>query len=91
MIYRLRWDGGSIPIGISFVPILHTGAPGAPASTHSTVRVLEAIGFFYGLGVLIVFFAATASGRLSVRSLTDLHVAERSLDQNASALNTRIA
>ena len=49
------------------------------------MRVLEAIGFFYGLGVVIVFFAATASGRLSVRSLADIHLAQRELDEEAGA------
>jgi hypothetical protein len=73
--------GGWFAIGTSFVPIIHTGAVGVPAGGHATLRVLETIGFFPGLGVVIVFFAATASGRLSVRSLADIHVAQRELDQ----------
>jgi hypothetical protein len=77
--------GAWFAIGTSFVPIFHTGTVGTPASSHSTLRVLEAIGFFYGLGVVIVFFAATASGRLSVRSLADIHLAQRELDEEAGA------
>jgi hypothetical protein len=77
--------GAWFAVGTSFVPIFHTGAVGAPAGDHATVRVLEAIGFFYGLGVVIVFFAATASGRLSVRSLADIHLAQRELDDEARA------
>ena len=72
--------GAWFAIGMSFEPIFHTGAIGAPAGSNSTLRVLEAIGFFHGLGVVIVFFAATASGRLSVRSLADIHRAQRALD-----------
>jgi hypothetical protein len=77
--------GAWFAIGISFVPILHTGVVGAPTGAHPALRVVEAIGFFYGLGVVIVFFAGTASGRLSVRSLSDLHVAGRNLDEETSA------
>ena len=77
--------GAWFAIGISFVPLLHTGNTGAPASSHTAVRVLEAVGFFYGLGVVIVFFAATASGRLSVRSLADIHLAQRELDDELGA------
>lgn len=73
--------GAWFAIGSSFVPIIHTGAVGTPAGSHATLRVLETIGFFPGLGVVVVFFAATASGRLSVRSLADIHVAQRELDQ----------
>jgi hypothetical protein len=77
--------GAWFAIGTSFVPIFHTGSVGTPAASHATLRVLEAIGYFYGLGVVIVFFAATASGRLSVRSLADIHVAQRELDEEAGA------
>ena len=77
--------GAWFAIGTSFVPIFHTGNVGIPASSHAALRVLEALGFFYGLGVVIVFFAATASGRLSVRSLADIHLAQRELDEELGA------
>jgi hypothetical protein len=77
--------GAWFAIGISLVPVLHTGTVGAPASGRAALRVLEALGFFYGLGVVIVFFAATAFGRLSVRSLADIHVAQRTLDEERGA------
>src|SRR5260370_12696447 len=44
----------------------HLGVPGAPAGISVTRRVLEELGFFTGLGVVIVFFAALALGRCSV-------------------------
>ena len=77
--------GAWFAIGTSFVPLLHTGNTGAPTSSHTALRVLEALGFLYGLGVVIVFFAATASGRLSVRSLADIHLAQRELDEELGA------
>jgi hypothetical protein len=47
----------------------HLGAPGGPAGTSVTRRVLEELGFFTGLGALIVFFAALALGRRSVATV----------------------
>ncbi|HEX9541113.1 MAG TPA: hypothetical protein VGA04_23350 [Streptosporangiaceae bacterium] len=44
----------------------HLGVPGAPAGFSVTRRVVEELGFFTGLGVVIVFFAALALGRCSV-------------------------
>jgi hypothetical protein len=39
--------------------------PGVPASTASLRQFLEGMGFFTGIGVLIVFFAALALGRFA--------------------------
>jgi hypothetical protein len=44
----------------------HIGVPGAPAGISVTRVVLEELGFFTGLGAVIVFFAALALGRCSV-------------------------
>ena len=49
----------------------HLGVPGAPAGISVTRRVLEELGFFTGLGVVIVFFAALALGRCSVAVFQD--------------------
>jgi hypothetical protein len=40
--------------------------PGAPVGGSAVTSVIEEIGFFTGLGVVIVFLAATALGRFSV-------------------------
>jgi hypothetical protein len=58
------------------VPILHiiqpSTGPGAPATVANsmfhpaTMHLLESLGFFYGLGVAIVFFGALALGRAGV-------------------------
>jgi len=44
----------------------HLGVPGAPVGISVTRLVLEELGFFTGLGTVIVFFAALALGRCSV-------------------------
>jgi MFS family permease len=41
-----------------------------------TLQVFELLGYFLALGVLIVYFAAAALGRLSVRSVRDIELEE---------------
>lgn len=47
----------------------HLGGPGGPAGTSVTRQVPEELGFFTGLGPLIVFFAALALGRRSMTTV----------------------
>jgi hypothetical protein len=42
-----------------------------------TLQVFELLGYFLALGALILYFAATALGRLSVRSVRDIELEER--------------
>lgn len=53
------------------------GAAGSPASAATTQATLEEIGFFIGLGVVIVFLAALGLGRHSVISVKDVDQASR--------------
>jgi MFS family permease len=53
-------------------------SPGTPVG-GTTMRALEQIGFFTGLGVLIVAMAAVALGRFSVISVRDAKRAERAV------------
>jgi hypothetical protein len=76
--------GAWFVVGQSLVPVLHTGDVGSPASDRAGVRVLETLAFFDGLGVLIVFFAAAAFGRLSVSSQADIRFAQRSVESEES-------
>ena len=55
----------------------HLGVPGAPAGISVTRVVLEELGFFTGLGAVIVFFAALALGRCSVAAFQDMGAAAR--------------
>ncbi|MBF6150432.1 hypothetical protein IU505_34615, partial [Nocardia nova] len=41
--------------------------------------------YFYGLGALILFFAAASLGRLSVRSAREIAFARREVDTRAAA------
>jgi hypothetical protein len=58
--------------------------PGTPVG-GTTTRALEQIGFFTGLGVLIVAMAAMALGRFSVISVRDAKRAERAVPSKTGA------
>jgi hypothetical protein len=58
-----------------------TGQAGVPAPGNILGNAMVAIGFFYGLGAVILFLAALALGRLSVVGVRDARIAE------ANALN----
>ncbi len=53
------------------------GSLGQPIGSSSGQRVAETLSFFYGLGAVILYLAATAFGRLSVVTVRDLRIAER--------------
>ncbi|MGH3318830.1 MAG: hypothetical protein ACRDN9_01400 [Streptosporangiaceae bacterium] len=53
-----------------------TGWLGHPIGGQ-TLRIVEEIGFFAGLGVAIVFLAALALGRFAVRGVRDVQAGER--------------
>jgi hypothetical protein len=61
-------------IGQPISMLWNSGVPaaGAPAAATSLGRVVEQLGFFTGLGTVIVFLAALALGRLSVIGVRDL-------------------
>lgn len=54
-----------------------TPEAGVPVGSSLTRLVLEELGFFIGLGVVIVFFAALALGRCAVIGVKDAALAER--------------
>ncbi len=64
-------------IGPFMADLLRLGDIGEPVATSDLKRALLQLTFFYGLGTLIVFFAASSLGRLSVRSSRDIAFAER--------------
>jgi len=58
-------------------PAASTLNPGSPAGTTIVLRQVEHLGFFTGLGVVIVFVAALALGRLTVVAVRDAQLATR--------------
>ncbi|WP_280486552.1 hypothetical protein [Nocardia cyriacigeorgica] len=64
-------------IGPVLADLLRLGDIGEPVATSDLKRALLQLTFFYGLGALILFFAATSLGRLSVRSARDIAFALR--------------
>ena len=50
--------------------------PGTPVGATTLIRQVEHLGFFTGLGVVIVFVAALALGRLTVVGVRDARLAE---------------
>ena len=66
--------GAWFALGTVLSPIWPAAAtlnPGSPAGTTVVLRQLEHLGFFTGLGVVIVFVAALALGRLTVVAVRD--------------------
>jgi hypothetical protein len=51
----------------------------------NTLQVFELLGYFLALGALILYFAATALGRLSVRSVRDIELEEGATAAGAGA------
>src|ERR1700712_5331943 len=69
--------GAWFVVGRVVATTLTIGQIGAPvAPTDAKAAWLE-LAYFYGLGALIIFFGATALGRVSVRSVRDLAAIER--------------
>jgi hypothetical protein len=72
--------GAWFALGMVIIPLwpaARTLDPGSPAGTTTILRQLEHLGFYTGLGVVIVFVAALALGRLTVVGVRDVRLAER--------------
>lgn len=62
---------------------------GEPTATSDAGQVAEWVGFFLGLGVVIVFLAAMALGRMSLVSVRDARIArERAAENEAGPAAT---
>lgn len=77
--------GAWFVIGRTLAPPWHLGDPGAPLSTRPGGRAAADLGYFYGLGALIILLAAFALGRLAVVGVRDVRAAERQ-DESARQL-----
>lgn len=59
-------SGAWFALGNVFAPLWTSVAPaGVPASTGTAMRVLEQIGFFGGLGIVIILLSAVVAGRVT--------------------------
>jgi hypothetical protein len=70
----MAWNDGVVDIG--------------PAHGSTAVQVLAWLGFFYGVGALIVLVGAWALGRLSVVSVADTELAHERVTGTPSAAAT---
>jgi hypothetical protein len=64
-------------VGTDFTELFKLGSVGTPLGASTGLRLLERLVLFDGLGALILFLAAGALGRLSVRSVRDVRTAQR--------------
>ena len=78
--------GGWFVVGPTVSELWNHGVSqaGVPHGTTG-VRVLEQLGWFSALGALILYFAAAALGRLSIRSARDIELAEAEAGAAAAA------
>ncbi|WP_245670947.1 hypothetical protein [Nocardia flavorosea] len=72
--------GAWFVIGPLLAGPLGLGDIGEPVAGSDWKQALVRLTFFYGLGALILFFAATSLGRLSVRSVRDIAFDRREAD-----------
>jgi hypothetical protein len=59
-------SGAWFALGNTFAPLWNVANPaGVPASTGTLHRIFEQVGFFTGLGIVIVLIAAVIAGRVT--------------------------
>ncbi|MDO0977069.1 hypothetical protein [Mycolicibacterium frederiksbergense] len=68
--------GAWFVVGRALAAPLALGNVGSPVAVTEAKRVVLELAYFSGLGALIVFLAAVAVGRLSVRSVRDVEIGE---------------
>lgn len=80
--------GAWFVLGTVFMPLWNPGWIGTPSGDLNS-QVLERLGMFSGLGVVIVFFAAFAMGRFSVIGVRDVAAAEAATAVAAREVDVR--
>lgn len=77
-------------VGETLSMLWNGGAPaaGVPAATGSTLIAVEQIGFFLGLGAVILFLSATALGRVSVVGVSDIREPVDDTDRGTTTSRT---
>ena len=77
-------SGAWFALGGTLVRLWSSTAPGVPVGGPTT-RILEQVGFFAGLGIVIVCVASVALGRLSLVAARDVPAARPSARRDAVA------
>ena len=77
-------SGAWFVLGIPMQPLWNAGNIGVPVGINHHV-VFEQVGMFAGLGVVIVFLAAVALGRVSVIGVRDVTAAQARIDLDREA------
>lgn len=77
--------GAWFVVGRPLADVLRIGDLGRPLASADAKFALLDLTYFSGLGALIVFLGALALGRLSVRSLRDIHYAQDSATTESAA------
>jgi len=85
--------GAWFVVGNLVSTLWNSGTPqaGVPAGTGLTRLAAENLGFFTGLGVLIVFFAALALGRFAVVGVRETALVERATADQATLAENEAA
>jgi hypothetical protein len=76
--------GAWLVVGPVLAPRIGLNAGNPDPGSSPGVQTAEALLFYYALGAAIVFFAATALGRLSVHSVRDVRAAQRRVEAEAA-------
>lgn len=71
-------------VGRTLAELFQIGSVGSPTATSDAGRAIQELGFFNGLGALILFLASFALGRLAVVGVRDIRAARRRDDQAAA-------
>ncbi|MGI8867342.1 MAG: hypothetical protein ACR2F6_00435 [Mycobacteriales bacterium] len=82
--------GAWFAVGPVISQLRHIPDVEAPANTATYLRVLEQIGFFVGLGVAILFFAALALGRSTVIGVRETEYVARHRADDVRAAETTV-
>jgi hypothetical protein len=77
-------SGAWLVVGPVLAPRIGLNAGFPDPGSNVSVQTVESLLFYYALGAGILFFAATALGRLSVHSVRDVRAAQRRVEADAA-------
>ena len=83
--------GAWLIIGPQLATLLNLGSIGSPTATSNGLIALERLAYFDAVGAAILFVAAVALGRLSVRSVGDVRAARRREAASAESVESERA